>query len=113
MKLYHLTSREWAREILKSGFKPGDDGLVWFARHPAEVWGSSDQRVLLTTDLPEEVVSPFAEEYVCDEDWDPETKSWVKGECVAKGFYYALPPHVANTVKPRRVPNSRIVKMVY
>lgn len=103
-KLFHLTGANAAAGIKKSGFKPGSDGRVWFAEHPAEVWGNSEGPVLLQIELPESLVLPYSQEFVADEVWDSATREWVKAAEVDRGTYYALPPEVANLGKPRRIP---------
>jgi hypothetical protein len=103
VKLYHLTSETGAADIKKAGFKPGPDGLVWFAEHPAEVWGNSHGAMLLQTELPDSLISPYSHEFVADEVLNHSTGQWETTDEVDRGIYYALPPEVANLHKPRRV----------
>ena len=112
VKLYHLTSTSNAADIKKSGFKAGLDGLVWFAEHPAEIWGNSYGEVLLQTELPLSLISPYSHEFVADEVWNHSTGRWEMTDELERGIYYALPPEVANLQEAHRVPTRDKKRMM-
>jgi hypothetical protein len=57
MKLWHLTSGEAATSILKTGFKDGEDGGVWFSECDSgwKAWGV----VNVTIDIPDRTAELF------------------------------------------------------
>ncbi len=111
-KLYHFTSREAVADIEQHGFKPGEDGVVWFAEHPTCVWGESAGSVLIEIVAVIRDVVPFKTRVVSDEEWDSSTDSFVKSEFVVKMNYYALPPNVANRFPMKIVSDQERHKMI-
>jgi len=96
IRLYHLTSRENAKEILESGFIDGEDGGVWFAEHPKLAWGATYEVVALkvTFHCLKSKLACYAIE--CGEEsgeWDSEKNCWVpvQEEFIQRFTCYLIP----------------------
>lgn len=102
LKLYHFTSEDGAADISETGFRPGTDGLVWFAEHPSKVWGATSMAVLyeIETELSEVVPYRVVPE---EEDWDPVCRQWGKAAQSEELVYFALPPVIASRYTPVRL----------
>ena len=102
IKLYHLTDRQGAQDILRSGFRPGNDGYVWFGTDPKEIWGASGSAALLEIQVDEAVCHRYLQP-VEEEDRDPVSGQWVKSERIEGLTWFAFPPEVTSGIKPRVV----------
>lgn len=111
MKLYHFTDRVAAKEILRSGFRPGEDGFVWFGTHPQTIWGASEIEVLLEVRVDEARSRQYLMP-VEQEDWDPVQELWVPSEFVQDLRWYAFPPEVASSIKPRVLSSKKRREMM-
>lgn len=111
IKLYHFTNRKAAKEIMRSGFRPGDDGLVWFGTHPKTIWGASGTSVLLEILVDEAACRQFLQP-VEQEDWDPVQKIWVKSDMTENLEWLAFPPEVAVGIKPRVIRPKKLREMM-
>lgn len=110
-KLYHLTDREAAKEIMRSGFRPGEDGFVWFGTHPKTIWGASRTSALLEIQVDEAACRQYLQP-VEEEEWDPERGLWVKSEMIEGLTWYAFPPEAASRVKPRVLSPRKLREMM-
>lgn len=100
MRLYHLTDSETAEEIMRSGFRPGEDGLVWFGDNPSQIWGESARTVLLEVQIGKDACRQY-QQAVEEEEWDTKAKRWVKPNHVEGLTYFAFPPKMLRGLSPR------------
>lgn len=111
IKLYHFTNRTAAEEIMRSGFRPGEDGFVWFGIHPTLIWGASETSVLLEIRVDEASCRQFLQP-VEQEDWDPVLGIWVKSDMTENLAWFAFPPEVAVGIKPRVISPRKLREMM-
>ena len=111
-KLYHFTSEEGAREIERSGFAPGELGFVWLADHPKKVWGETSREVLFEILAIADDIEPFIHNFP-EEVFDHTLGEWVSSNLSPEiGYYFLLPPDVANSFPRRRVSDDERHKLL-
>lgn len=112
IKLYHFTDRVAARKILRSGFRPGDDGLIWFGEHPCEIWGASATSALLEIQVEESSIQSYQQTTETLENWDPKLRQWIPSDSEPRYTYYAFPPEAVAGISTRLLSRKMLRAMM-
>lgn len=97
--LYHLCDKEASEDIISNGFINGEDGFVWFAKHPKDIWGESSRSRLLSiiVSMSDQKIESFAEIIEDEEEYNNKTGEWVPSLTRELNCnYYAIPAFVIN-----------------